>query len=344
MKSIHILGIVLSMILFFTGCETVQRTLGSVDRVIVLCDDELWPEIESSVRDAIQNEFNTPQPEPTLIVVQKSPQSLEELKRYPHILFVGTLDAENATKQIVDQLLTEQTRSQVAQDQSYLFKKNDAWARGQLLVAVITKDVKTLKERFTENGEQVYQLIHEHAYELVKDQLYFRYEQKDIHKHLLQEHGWMIRVPHDYFVAIDSAQASFVWLRRVSPQRDIWVYWQETDDPSLLSKEWMLDQRKRIGETYLSGDYIYQSESIPVRETSVDFNGRYAIRLDGVWQNEEYVSGGPFRSYGFYDEGEGRLYMIDFFVFRPGERKWPFMRQLDVIAHTFTTRTDTNNN
>ncbi|NBC17960.1 MAG: DUF4837 family protein, partial [Bacteroidetes bacterium] len=48
--------------------------------------------------------------------------------------------------------------------------------------------------------------------------------------------------------------------------------------------------------------------------------------------------GGPFLTYSFYDQSTGRLYMIDGMVFAPGHEKREFLRQMEVIAHTFRTR------
>ena len=91
---------------------------------------------------------------------------------------------------------------------------------------------------------------------------------------------------------------------------------------------------------YLSQAFYTLRKITDTPEKVVDFNSRYAIRLDGVWQNEKHVMGGPFRSYGFYDENDGRLYMIDLAVYAPGERKYQYIRQLDGIASTFETNAE----
>jgi hypothetical protein len=51
----------------------------------------------------------------------------------------------------------------------------------------------------------------------------------------------------------------------------------------------------------------------------------------------EYGMGGPFLNYTFYDESSRRLYMIDGMVFAPGYDKREFLRQMEVISHTFRT-------
>jgi hypothetical protein len=66
-----------------------------------------------------------------------------------------------------------------------------------------------------------------------------------------------------------------------------------------------------------------------------------ALRVTGLWQNQTaqagFAAGGPFRTYCFFDPGTKRLYMVDIAVFAPGMSKEPYLRQLDIIAHTFRT-------
>jgi hypothetical protein len=69
----------------------------------------------------------------------------------------------------------------------------------------------------------------------------------------------------------------------------------------------------------------------------INFLGRDAIKLEGLWEIEEKAIGGFFRSYTFFDMKTKKIYFIDISVFAPGEVKEPYIRQLDIIAHTFST-------
>jgi hypothetical protein len=320
-------------------CDYKEGSLGSVDRLIALCDSSLWLDIGKELENAIEKEFYTPQPEKVLRLSVKPPASIMDLKRYPNLLVVGTLETGGPTADLLNQLLSDENRRRVEEDSVFLFKSKDTWAQNQLLVVLASRDRETLRKHIVEDGDKIYSLFNDHANERVKESMYESYEQKDIENKLLEEHDWMVRVQHDYFIAVDSAQARVVWLRRLLPEREFLIHWQSTDDPSMLSKEWMLQTRERLAKDYYDGDFV-ERDIIPVRDQEVNFNGRYALRLDGVWQHEDSTTfgGGPFRSYGFYDEPQGRLYMIDISVFNPGNRKWAFMRQLDVMAYTFRTR------
>jgi hypothetical protein len=85
--------------------------------------------------------------------------------------------------------------------------------------------------------------------------------------------------------------------------------------------------------TYLQGDEVVSER---VREHDVDFRGYRARKLDGHWENEAKVMGGPFTTYCFQDTATGTHYMVDYNVFAPGRRKWPITGQMEWIVQTFT--------
>ena len=69
------------------------------------------------------------------------------------------------------------------------------------------------------------------------------------------------------------------------------------------------------------------------------FEDEYTAFLDSG-DLVEFGMGGPFLTYTFYDQPSGRIYIIDGMVFAPGYNKREFLRQLEVIAHTFRSQQD----
>ena len=344
MKKIYTVHFALIAILvfcfLFTGCTQKPISLGSNDKVAVIADSALWGKIDSLVRKAIEKERFTPQPERIFSIILHQPEKLAVLTRYPHILFLGTLDQEGDTKQLLDNMLSPEARKKVEQDSLYIFQKNDPWSKNQLLIVLVSRDLPTLQKRLRENENSVFQIFDSDAQKLVHNQMYGKYEKKEIGKKLFKEHDWTVRVQRDFVLAMDSTEAKFVWLRRINPQREFFVYWQSTNDPSILSREWIIETRDNLTKDFYAGDFIFQDDDVKAIDKIVDFRGRYAILLDGVWQNEKHMIGGPFRSYAFYDESQGRLYLVDSSVFAPGEHKWPYMRQVIAMANTFRTDND----
>jgi hypothetical protein len=71
-----------------------------------------------------------------------------------------------------------------------------------------------------------------------------------------------------------------------------------------------------------------------------EFLGRWCLKIEGLWEHEEQVAGGPFLAYVFYDEGTQRVYVIDCATFAPNKVKIPFLDQMDAVAHTFKTKVE----
>lgn len=325
-------------LLFTQSCERKPQTLGSFDKILVLCDTNLWSEIETELNDALQVEIITPQPEYIFKLLQTEPDNISDLKRYRNLLLVGTLETPGTTKELFDQMLTDDARNSIINGENIIFEKPNAWSKDQLLGVVVAKDVENLKLKITEQKERIFDMFDMHTKMVVTQTMYSGHEKTDVEDIIMENHGWSVRIQHDYFAAIDSVEAQFVWLRRLGPQRWLSVYYEPCEDPSLLSKEWMIETRNRNTKQFYKGDVIVQNDEIKVTEQNVNFNERYAIQLDGIWENDELMLGGPFRSFGFYNQSDERLYLVDLAVFAPGERKVQYIRQLESMAFTFKTK------
>ncbi|HPG39040.1 MAG TPA: DUF4837 family protein [bacterium] len=336
--SIALLGV----LIIFSNCEQKGRSLGSGNNIITLADSVLWQNVGKQVENILGNEQYTPQPEPVFFLSLNKPESIGKFKRFPQILLVGTLDQQGQTQNLLDQLLPPGSRGRqmVENDERFFFPVQNPWSRDQLLVVLVSRDLETLQKHLADKPDDLFNTFDTHANERATQQIYYTHEQKNLEHHFFQNYGWSIRVPNEYFISADSGKTGFVWLRRVGPKsllRDMFIYREKITDPSVLSKEWIISKRDSLTNRYYQGDYIYSDSLITVREKLINFNNRYAIQVEGVWQNEKLMIGGPFRSIAFYNEGDDYIYILDGSVWAPEQRKWPYLRQLDIILHTFKT-------
>ena len=84
-------------------------------------------------------------------------------------------------------------------------------------------------------------------------------------------------------------------------------------------------------ESYL----LTETDNFDVTRREINFKGRYAVDLKGLWKINKYYMGGPFISYTMVDESKNRLYYIEGFLFSPGKPQRDHMRELDTILKTF---------
>jgi len=89
--------------------------------------------------------------------------------------------------------------------------------------------------------------------------------------------------------------------------------------------------RDTLASVYSSGDRIEPSRTTARR---IEFLGRDAVEIYGLYQNMNPPMGGPFKSICFLEGG--RLFLIDMSVFNPPGDKLPQLRMLEAIARTFT--------
>ena len=198
-----------------------------------------------------------------------------------------------------------------------------------------------LKRKVVANKGQLYGYFEKKLLRETTNEMYERLEQKDLADKFLEEYGWTVRVQHDYILNVERQQDRFIMLRRSLPQRERWlfVHWLEGVDPSVIDAQWAIGRRNKMTKKFYQGDIINEEYT---SSRDVEFSGKRALMLEGLWENVPRVIGGPFRNYTFYDDKTGRIYMIDVAVFFPGGKKEPFLRQLDIMAHTFQTAYDLN--
>jgi hypothetical protein len=63
------------------------------------------------------------------------------------------------------------------------------------------------------------------------------------------------------------------------------------------------------------------------------FQDAPALKWEGIWQNDKYVIGGPFRAFAFHRDGAS--YLLTGIVFAPGQDKVYALRQVEALMKTF---------
>lgn len=335
LKVIKILFLLILGILVALHCAPKPKGLGSESEIIVVADSLDWVFLKNPIKATFEKEILTPHPEKIFSIKQVDPEELERYSVWRNLILLSTLKSQGAAAQLVKKMLSAEARAKVKEGKGYVFTKQNPWAEEQLLMVLVANDLKTLKTKLNQNREFLFNIFDEYLNEVTEGQMFNRLEQVEVEKELLKKYGWMVKIQHDYFIALEEPEDNFVMLRRRFPERWLYVLWVDTDDPSLLTPEWCIEKRKQVGVKFYDNDEVVD-EYTSTKE--VEFWGRRAIRVEGIWENDEKVAGGPFRSYCFYDEGSQRIYTIDLAVFNPGSRKEPFLRQLDIIARSFKTR------
>ncbi len=343
MKTLHLLTAVCLAValILLPGCLGKPESYGEGTALFVVADSLLWNETEESLRQTFERVIPTPKPERLFEVIWVPPEKLNEFATRTNLAILGVLPSDGKISRKVTNMLSAAVKEKVVAGSAYVFPKEDPWAKNQLMLVLASNTAAELNQKLTENKEYLYNLLEERLLHKTSAQMFVQHEQKDLSAEILGKYGWTVRIQHDYFEDIDRPQNGFYRLRRSLPGRERWlsVHWLDDPDPSIITEDWILQTRDKIAGKFSGSDLIFRDAQYLSFE-EVEFAGRPATRVQGLWENEEEQAGGPFRNYTFFDEDTGRIYMVDIAVFFPAGKKEPFLRQLDVMAQTFRTTQD----
>jgi hypothetical protein len=324
----------LLVISIISNCERKLTGWGDDADIYVLADSLLWQSTEPVIQDIFEKPIITPQDE-TIFTIQRT--DLNNFQRYKNLLFLATLDGEGEVSQIVKNNLSPEAQQKVKEG-NYVFLQKEKWASDQLIMFLVSTDSSKLIQKIQENQNYIFNLFDNYWNETKKDQMYRPGREKELEQYLIENYGWTFEVPYDYQIFIEKPDSNFVMLRRMLPERWLFVYWIENEDPAILSEKWVINTRDTLGKRFYEGDKVEQIYNQPDIE-AVDFLGRRAFKIEGLWRNDIKEAGGPFRNYTFYDEPSQRIYMLDFAIFSPRLKrpKRMYLRQAEIILHTFRT-------
>ena len=344
-KFLVILISLLSLIII--SCDTQKPARGFEDEIIVIADSVEYNEMLGSLQSVFEKEIYTPQPEKLFTLKRKSVASLDNNDRYKNIIIAAPLNSGSRTSDYIKAIVDSTVEEKLATDSSFIAYKENLWAKNQMVAVISANTMKELDEKILQNSDNLLYTFQRKSDERLYENLYNpTYEKKDIEGKFLKEYDWVIYVQADFILALDKPQDHFVWLRR-SPGSDmerwLFVYWIDNATPDYLVQDSIKVIRNRLTKKFYQtsddASYVVVAEDYFV-VNEVNFNGRYALFTQGLWELNIKGMGGPFVNYFFYDEKTRRIYMIDGSVYAPRYYKRNLIQQMDVTLQSFRTKSE----
>lgn len=324
-----ILSILLATILL-AACggnnDTFKRSaVGNPYEVLVVCSQEFW---DSPAGRALENALDTDIP------------GLPQSERSFRISRVNELS--NMTKpfrNIINIDINERMYSRA------LFKySEDIFARPQMIMTMQAQSNAQLAEYITKN------------YQLIVD-FFTAVEMNRQIDNLKQRHNpnalATVKEMFDCELLIpvemngEKRGENFVWLsdfNSVNPEiLSFAVYsypYTSVDNFSLGSYTQRRDSVMKINMPGgKPGQYI-QTEPGYVNITETSYKDRYLQIARGLWYMENDMMGGPFVSHSVVDEQNGRVIVVEAFVYAAGQKKGRFIRKLEASLYTLKLPAD----
>lgn len=344
MKKIFLTTAALFILIFLNACESKKFATGLEDEIYVVADSTEYSEIYDALAQTFEIEINTPLPEKLFTLKRVSPNEISRIQRKKNIIIVAPLNSGSKTSEFINSIVDDSVKKLLSNEDFYV-TKYDLWARNQLVTVISANGMQELEFKILKNKDKLLYAYQKISDDRLKESLYSaKYERKEIEGKLLRDYGWIIYVQADFRLAKSVPEDNFVWLRRApgsDMERWIFVHWIENASPEYLNVDSVKAIRNRITEKYyrtsddsayvvIAQDYFVSNE--------VNFNGKYAIFTQGLWDLNIKGMGGPFINYTFYDEKSKRIYMLDGSVYAPKYFKRNLIQQMDVLLQSFMTK------
>lgn len=307
----------LSLVCFLLSCQHSPLSIGKLREIVMVTPYR--DRIEAAIIDILQNETPTPQPEPEFLIRWIPSERLKDFTTFRTLFIIGRPE---------DKIIRDMGEIPIRERFTF-FKLKDLWARDQLICVFIAKD--SLEQGLRKYALRIHHTFEENFLKRLEDITYEEGYEERLTQYLLDRYDFSIKVPKGFMANEDFKEERFIYIFGHNPDRSIFIYWEEKN--RVLENNELLALRDSLTQRFYEGDLLLRKLTV-VEE--VNFLDQRALRIMGVWQNEEKILGGPFLSYCFnYDD---KFFFIDGTLFLPGERKLNSLFQLKVVLNTFKVK------
>ena len=345
MKKFVLPFLLFSFSLLITSCDPTDKPArGFEDEIFVVADSVEYEELKTAMESTFEKLIYTPQPEKLFTLKRINVSEFSKYKRKKNIVIAAPLSSGTNASEFLSAIVDSSIEEKMKSDPNFIVYKEGLWAKNQLVAVLSAQDMQQLEFKILQNADNLLYAFQKKSDERLYNSLYNpRYEQENIEGKFLKDYGWIIYVQADFKVALNKPEDNFVWLRR-SPGSDmerwIFIYWIENASPEYLNADSIRIVRDKVTKEFYrtrsDSSYVVVAEDY-FTTNEINFNDKYAIFTQGLWELNIKGMGGPFVNYTFYDEATKRFYMIDGSVFAPKYYKRNLIQQMDVTLQSFRT-------
>ncbi len=350
----HCLLFIFALAVVLVGCTSEARSrlsakptaFGKANHLVVVADKDIW---EGEVGDTFRFYFSSaylilPQPEPIFDLKHFTPTDLErdpirrELRTYVYLANMDDQSSPTATLMQED-VGSERLRSAREEKGYGNLQKMDKWASGQLIVYMYGTSPQSLINNIKNNYATITRRIREVDGKLIEATVYAGGESRKAEIDVTESMGIKMKVPMDYFVAMDDSNT--MWIRKITKElsSNILLHKLPYTKQSQLNYDGFKSLRDSLTKKYISSDIPgsfmqINDQDLPMFVKPIQFDNFYAVEARGIWELNNDFMGGPFISYLVHHPTNNELYLLDGFVFAPGKEKRDLMQYLEHILNT----------
>ena len=323
----------LKFVFIIISCSGKREALGPDNEIRVICsisDEKILKELLKTV---FNDTLYTPEPEPYYFLRFSRPENYFELKNQAYLIIAAlNHNQENDGSELIKKLLPYD-QYMIKENQQPIYMTKDHYSRNQILMIINGLNIDHVRKSIIEKKEFIKNQFFDQYYQRQKKYVLADKDENKRKQKILEKNGWDFFIPWGWEMIINSPDSGFVWIGKEMPFQWISVSWDSGSytGNELIAGQYIWDMPKKNYKNIRFNDY-----KLNLKRT--EFLNYDAWLIEGVWEtiNEVESKGGPFRSYLFYDQIKNNTYHINMLIFHPGNNKSLYIRQMDMIARTFS--------
>lgn len=275
-------------------------------------------------------------------------EQLENIKKSKNLIIASSIDDSSNVGRFVRALIDDRVEERVRQGESFAFPLQDQWYRNQWAIILTSTNDSTLARNIRSTEESLVNSLMQKEFVRWQYDIYDRGENYALEDSLWQNHGWKIRVQHDWEKRLDTSYVSngslshLITMRRPLPDNDrwFWAWWQDSvKTDAFIDADWINAKRDSLMEKWIRGtrdsSYVTTEYRRAVTTDTLTVDGNRAFETLGTWRMTKDAMGGPFANLTLYDQKTERLFILEFGQFAPRYSKRRFVRQFRAMLRTF---------
>ncbi len=303
-----------------------KTVTGKAGEVIVVLDKTDWDgETGSAVRDVLATDYPMlPQREASFTLINIDRKDFSDLfKAHRNILFF------NINENVAD---------------TGVFVRRDSWAQPQILITVEASSAAQATRLVGQNSELIFNAIDQIEKERIS-KASRKYEETSIRSVVAERFGGSPYFPKGY--SIKKVTDNFFWasLETTHNNLGILIYTVPFDGVQFPTLDALVESQKKVLQENVPGMFpntymtiykgtTYTGEEVPAMK-SYKYKGESFVEVRGLWEVENDFMGGPFVEHVLYAKEQGKLLVIQGFVYAPKFKKRNLVRQVESIVYSF---------
>lgn len=284
--------------------------------VLVVADDKCWNSPDSALFHVLDTDVpGLPQPERSFRISRVRPEYFDRSTRlFRNIIIADIQDIYTQTK----------------------FKyTRDAYSSPQMIMTIQSPNQEEFAEYVSKNGQVVIDF-------------FTRAEMNREVKLLEKKHNDVLSAKVQSFFDCDiwmpvelasyKVGQQFLWASSNLNDLNFVIYTYPYTSKGTFTKAYFIEKRDSVMKANIpgvkEGMYMVTADSIFVEARNIAVQGDYAYEVRGLWEMENDAMGGPFVSHVRVDRTNGRIVVVEGFVYNPGKLKRDQIRKLNAALYT----------